>query len=85
MPTSDSTPASGIDNDLKVVAAYEHAASVAAAWARAPFDPTAQAAALAYLLGPATADMTMVAQFMDEGATVLRRRLSALIADGRCA
>ena len=82
MPALASTPARATDTDLRVAAAYEHAATVAAAWARAPLDPAAQEAALAYLLGPATVDRAMVAQHMDEDATALRRRLSALIVDG---
>lgn len=81
MSTLASTPARAIDTDLRVVTAYERAAMVAAAWARAPLDAAAQAAALAYLLGLAAADRAMVAQFMDDDATD-PRRLIALIAEG---
>ena len=81
MSTLASMPARATDTDLQVVAAYEHAATVAAAWARAPLDAAAQAAALAYLLGQATADRAMVARGMDDDATD-PRRLIALIADG---
>jgi hypothetical protein len=81
MSTPDPAPTRATDTELRVAAAHERAAAVAAAWARAPLNPAAQEAALAYLLGPAAADRTMVAQWMDEGATVLRRRLHTLIAD----
>lgn len=81
MSTSASTPARATDTDLRVIAAYEHVARIAAAWARAPLDAATQTVALAYLLGPAAADRTMVALCMDDDATDLRR-LIALIADG---
>lgn len=80
-----STPAPALarvtDTDVRVAAAHERAAAVAAAWACAPLNPAAQEAALAYLLGPAAADRAMVVRWMDDGATVLLRRLHALIAD----
>jgi hypothetical protein len=81
MSTPAPAPTRATDTELRVTAAYERAAAVTAAWARAPLNLAAQEAALAYLLGPAAADRATVARWMGEGATVLRRRLHALIAD----
>jgi hypothetical protein len=81
MSTPTPAPTRATDTELSVVAAHKRAVGVATAWARAPLNPAAQEAALAYLLGPAASDRVMVARWMDDnGAAVLRRRLHALIA-----
>jgi hypothetical protein len=82
MSTLAPAPTRATDTDLRVAAAHEQAAVAAASWARAQLNPAAQAAALAYLLGPAAADQTLVAPWMDEGAPLLYLRLHLLLAAG---
>jgi len=69
--------------DLRIAEAHHAARSVAEAWAAAPLNPQAQAAALAYLIEHAPGDQALTAFWAAEPR--LAERVAALAQDAAAA